>query len=206
MLSTVIKVIFLMKKVYWRLSDSCVRFYIQEQTNVTVGGKLRLLGTPIVQIDSEAKLLLGDNITLNSRNFGYHANMMAPVKLMADRPGALIQISSNTRINGACIHAYKSIKIGQNCLIAANVQIIDANGHELSFESVENRVHTSSEGYPIVIEDNVWIGINSIILPGVSIGKGSVIAANTVVTKNVPEMVVYGGNPGRIIKEFKSSD
>ena len=86
----------------------------------------------------------------------------------------------------------------KNCLISANVQIIDSNGHELSFENSSNRINTRSEGKPIIIKDNVWIGLNAIILPGVRIGQGSVIGSNSVVVKDVPSMVVYVGNPGKV--------
>jgi acetyltransferase-like isoleucine patch superfamily enzyme len=138
---------------------------------------------------------------INSSNAGYHVNMHSAVKLMADRPGARIHIGEGTRIHGSCIHAYRSITIGKRCLIAANCQIIDCNGHELSFDDVEARIHTTSDGRPVVIEDAVWIGANSIVLPGVRIGRGSVVAAGSVVVKDVPPMAVVAGNPARIVKQ-----
>ncbi|EML0281075.1 acyltransferase [Vibrio alginolyticus] len=112
-------------------------------------------------------------------------------------------MGANTRIHGTCIHAYESITIGKNCLIAANCQIFDGSGHDLSFSDVENRINTRGVSKPVLIEDNVWIGINSIILPGVTIGNGSVIAANSVVTKDIPPMVLAGGNPAKIIKRYE---
>lgn len=126
--------------------------------------------------------------------------MFSPVKLTADRKGAIIKVGEHTRIHGSCLHAYKYIEIGARCLIAANCQIIDCNGHESSFENVSNRVNTSSAGVPIIIGDDVWIGTGSIILPGVTIGNGSIVAAGSIVTKNIPEMVIAGGNPARVIK------
>ncbi|EPM5659285.1 acyltransferase [Vibrio parahaemolyticus] len=129
--------------------------------------------------------------------------MHSPIKLYADRKGAIIRIGANTRIHGTCIHAYESITIGKNCLIAANCQIFDGSGHDLSFSDVENRINTRGVSKPVLIEDNVWIGINSIILPGVTIGNGSVIAANSVVTKDIPPMVLAGGNPAKIIKRYE---
>ena len=58
-----------------------------------------------------------------------------------------------------------------------------------------------SDVSPVVIEDYVWIGMNSIILKGVTIGKGAVVAAGSVVTKSVPPMTVVGGNPAEVIKK-----
>ncbi len=158
-------------------------------------------GMPLIGISPGARIQIGRGVMINSSNRGYHVNMHSPVKLLADRPGAHIQIGEETRIHGSCIHAYNSIIIGKRCLIAANCQIIDCNGHELSFDDVDYRIQTTSEGRPVVIEDAVWIGANSIVLPGVRIGRGSVVAAGSVVARDVPAMVVVAGNPAKVIKE-----
>lgn len=179
-------------------------FRLSKITNIKIGRNIRVNGIPIIDIQNGSNLYIGHGVTLNSRNKGYHINMHSPVKLFADRLGAKIFIGDNTRIHGSCIHAYQSVIIGKNCLIAANCQIIDGNGHDLSFPDVENRINTKGSSKPILIEDNVWIGANSIILPGVTIGKGSVISANSVVNKDVQSMVVAGGNPAKIIKNYRA--
>lgn len=159
-------------------------------------------GRPIIDIASGATIRIGEDVTINSVNAGYHINMHSPVKLMADKPGAIIQIGARSRIHGTCIHAYRSVSIGMNCLIAANCQIIDSNGHELSAPNVDNRPNTKDEGMPVVIEDSVWIGANSFILPGVRIGRGSVVAACSVVSQDIPPMVVVAVNPAKIVKQL----
>ena len=174
--------------------------WLSNKNNIQLNGKLTIKNSPLIDIKKGCHLYIGDRVTLNSRNKGYHINMHSPVKLYADRAGAQIRIGDKTRIHGTCIHAYESIVIGSNCLIAANCQIFDGNGHDLSFSNVENRVNTRGGSKPIVIEDNVWIGANSIVLPGVTIGQGSVISANSVVTKNIPPMTIAGGNPAIVIK------
>ena len=89
-------------------------------------------------------------------------------------------------------------------MIAANTNIIDCNGHNLSFNDPSNRINTHGVSKPIIIEDNVWIGANCMILPGVTIGEGSVISANSVVVKTIPSRVVAGGNPAKVIKNLQS--
>ncbi|MEP7098510.1 MAG: acyltransferase [Dokdonella sp.] len=158
-------------------------------------------GMPSIAIAPGASIRIEREVLINSSNAGYHVNMHSPVKLLADRPGAHIHIGEETRIHGSCIHAYSSITIGKRCLIAANCQIIDCNGHELSFDDVDRRIDTTSSSDPVVIDDAVWIGANCIILPGVHIGRGSVIAAGSVVANDIPPMVIAGGNPARIIKQ-----
>lgn len=179
--------------------------YLRSKSNIDIKGRVTISGRPIIDIARDCKLSIGHNVMLNSRNKGYHLNMFAPVKLFADRAGAEISIGNNTRIHGACLHAYESISVGNNCLIAANSQIFDGNGHDLSFPDVENRIKTTGISKPIVIEDNVWIGTGCLVLPGVRIGHGSVIAANSVVNKDIPPMVLAGGNPAKVIKDYSNS-
>ena len=115
---------------------------LSSKRNIEIQGKIIINGLPLINILKGSKLFIGTNVTLNSRNKGYHINLHSPVKLFADKPGATIRIGNNTRIHGTCIHAYQSIVIGNNCLIAANCQIFDGNGHDLSFPNVDNRINT----------------------------------------------------------------
>ena len=176
--------------------------YLKCKKNIEVEGNIHLLGRPIVDVRNGGRIIFKNNVTLNSRNYGYHASMYGPVKLYADKPGALIKVGANTRINGACIHAYTEISIGANCLIAANSQILDSNAHEVSETNPKMRLNTRDEGKSIRIEDDVWIGLNCIIFGGVTIGRGSVIGAGSIVTRDIPELVVAAGNPAKIIKSF----
>lgn len=192
-----------------RIRNKIIQLYFLQKLkrakgkDVNLGLKIVITGKPIINIAKGSKLIIGDKVKLNSDNFNYHINMHAPVKLLADRNG-IIEIGDKTRIHGSCIHAHKKIHIGANCLIAANCQIIDGNGHDLSFPDVENRINTIGDARAIIIEDNVWICANSIVLPGVTIGYGSVIAAGSVVVKDIPPMCVAGGNPAKIIKTCKN--
>lgn len=189
-------------RLFFYLWHKVIIFWLQHKHNIFVKGKLFINGHPHIDIRTDCKLYIGNGVKLNSRNKGHHINMHSPVKLFADKPGAEIYIGDNTRIHGSCIHAYKSIVIGKNCLIAANCQIFDNNGHDLSFHNIKNRINTRGADQPIRIEDNVWLGANTIVLPGVIIGEGSIISANSVVAHNIPSMVIAGGNPAQIIKYF----
>ncbi len=84
--------------------------------------------------------------------------------------------------------------------IAPKVNLITIN-HD---PNPDNR--SATYGRPIVIEDKVWVGINSTILPGVTIGYGAIVGANSVVIHDVPPMTVVGGNPAKVIKEIKRKE
>lgn len=90
------------------------------------------------------------------------------------------------------------INIGDNCMIAPGVHIYTAAHPINPFE----RNSGIEFGRPVTIGDDVWIGGGAIINPGVTIGSQSVIASGTVVTKDVPDHVIVGGNPARVIREI----
>jgi acetyltransferase-like isoleucine patch superfamily enzyme len=180
----------------WRFSNQL------KQTNIKLGKNVIFKKNPFLHIHENSNLEIGDNVIINSDNNYYHVNMYSRCKIFIDKPDAIIKIGNNTRIHGSCLHAYSKIEIGNNCLIAANCQIIDGNGHDLSFPNVINRINTTGDTKPIIIKDNVWIGTGVVILPGVTIGEGSVISANSVIHKDVPSMTIAGGNPLKIIKKM----
>ena len=115
---------------------------------------------------------------------------------------------------GTRIWSSASVDIGDRVLISHNVNIHDTDSH--SIDANQRSQHFAlimSSGYPkenifgikassIVIENDVWIGFNSTILKGVKIGTGSVIAACSVVTKDVPPNVIVAGNPAKIVKSI----
>ncbi len=109
---------------------------------------------------------------------------------------------------GAFVHITCTNKmvIGNNVLTGKWVTISDNNHGDTSEESLltpPSKRPIVSKG-PVIIEDDVWIGDKATILAGVHIGKGAVIAANAVVTKDVPAFSVVAGNPARILKENKN--
>jgi acetyltransferase-like isoleucine patch superfamily enzyme len=149
---------------------------------------------------SQNKLILGDNVTIQSNPHSYHAGMPFPTCIFIDIQGAYVIIGDNSRLNGVYIHAQKAISIGENCVIAAGVNIIDSNGHQ-----VHSRNRTIGRDTPleIVIGNNVWIGLNSIILKGTKIGSNSIVSAGSVVKGDFPENSIIAGNPASIIGQIR---
>jgi len=125
------------------------------------------------------------------------------------------KIGDYTLLNGALVMAEESIEIGSYCLISWNVGIADSDFHPL--EPALRRIDAMAispysnprperpeiSTKPVKIGDNVWIGMNAVILKGVTIGDNSVVAAGSVVSKSIPANVVVAGNPAVIVKELK---
>jgi len=118
-----------------------------------------------------------------------------------------------TLMNGALVMAEERIEIGSHCLISWNVGIADSDFHPLAPAQRIIDAHALAPFFkdrpprpklrtaPVIISDNVWIGMNAIILKGVTIGENSVVAAGAVVTKSVAANVVVAGNPAVAVRE-----
>lgn len=118
--------------------------------------------------------------------------------------GCNISVGENFFANNNCtLLDVAEIIIGDDCLLAPNVGIYTA-GHAL--DPYLRREHKAEYGAPVVIGDNVWIGANSSILPGVTIGDNAVIGAGSVVAKDIPANSLAVGNPCRVIREFDERD
>ncbi len=113
---------------------------------------------------------------------------------------ASITIGNNVSLNGTTITSRGSVSIGDNTQIGPNTIIMDFDGHPVW--PPEDRWEKKGPIAPVIIENDVWIGMNCLILKGVTIGHGSVIAAGSVVTKNVEPESIYGGNPAKRIKSI----
>lgn len=115
--------------------------------------------------------------------------------------GKNTHIGKNVFINGGCrFQDQGGIYIGDRTLIGHNVVLATLN-HPLNPE-----LRSSLDPKPIRLEDDVWIGSSAVVLPGVTIGKGSVVAAGAVVNKDVPPMTVVGGIPAKPIKRIETPE
>lgn len=117
--------------------------------------------------------------------------------------GKHIKVGENFYANIGCIMLdVAQITIGKNVLFGPNVSIYTA-GHPIHYES---RMSGYEYGVPVAIGDNVWIGGNCVILPGVKIGSNTVIGAGSIVTKEIPDNVLAAGNPCKVIREITTED
>jgi len=106
--------------------------------------------------------------------------------------GDYVMISPGTRIT-AC----HEIRIGHGVMFANSAYVTDSDWHE-----IYDRGARAVEVAPVIIEDNAWLGDRATVLKGVTIGRNSIVAANAVVTKDVPPNVVVAGNPAKIVKHL----
>lgn len=128
-------------------------------------------------------------------------------------PHAQIEVGSYSMLNGVRIVCDSQITIGSHCLLAWNVILMDTRRapydrnarRQLISLAIENDFRWPTDQVAaerITVADNVWVGFDCIVLPGVSIGEGSVIGARSVVYENIPPYSVAVGNPARVVRQL----
>lgn len=163
-----------------------------------LGKNVSFYGIPILDRRPLSKITIGNNCTFRSDSTTNLANKKKCI-IRTYNAKAIIEIGNKVGMNGSVIAAANRITIGNDVLIGFNCYISDTDNHAID----PLLRHTGkAETAPILIEDNVWLGINVVVLKGVTIGKNSVIGANSLVLSNVPENVIAIGNPCRVIKKI----
>lgn len=153
----------------------------RRRPGITAAGRVRLDDWTRLRRAGGARLYLGRNVRL-----------FANVGVFLDGPDAEIRIGDGTYVNRRTeLLALERITIGAHCAIAWDVTILDTDYHQLD---------DSPRSAAVEIGDRVWIGARSTVLKGVHIGSGAVVAAGSLVNRDVPAGALAGGVPARVIK------
>lgn len=161
----------------------------------SAGSNLRFEHIPYIR--GHGRISIGSNVYVSGK-IGVHFSSHPEV------PPELI-IGNNTFIGpAASFSVAKKIEVGSHCLISSNVSIMDNDGHPADPEARLRGEPVSPEKIkPVVIKDNVWIGMHSLIMKGVTIGEGSIVGASSVVLEDVPPNTLVTGNPAKMVRALK---
>lgn len=169
--------------------------------NITIGAR--------TWVDARRVRGLGRTSTLN---LGDQSICHADISF--DRPTAKVIIGNRSYIGRSTLVSAEHIEIGDDVLISWGVTIVDHDSHHIDFSLRKNDVIDWGHGQkdwthvnraPVTVMSKVWIGFNVIVLKGVTIGTGSVVAAGAIVTKDVPAWTVVAGCPAKVVKELSPS-
>ena len=182
---------FLKKKL---ICEPCLKAYC-----TSYGRRLRT-GVFLPWVEGAGDIHLGDGV------YFYGKLSIAFALRFSERPS--LTIGDNTGFGHDVTFAVgKSITIGRNCLISSRTMIVDSGGHPVDpLLRLAGLPPLPEEVRPVTIEDNVWIATGSIILPGVTVGEGSVISAGSVVRRSVPPYCLVMGNPAKILAPLPRSE
>ncbi len=160
-----------------------------------VWGSIRFL------IHGPGTIVIGKNLHAVSSRKRSFFTLFSPCHLTIIGNGQII-LGDHVGLNGTTIVARSKISIGDNTMIGPNTIIVDHDGHAAWPPS--DRWYNSGPVGEVVIENDVWIGMNCTILKGVRVGSGSIIAAGSIVIKDVESNSLYAGNPAKKIKRLNS--
>lgn len=189
-----------MNMYFIRLLSLLWTYYLSHRKGIKINKETVIFyKSRVINICKIGGVEIGASCRIDTSSRGYHSGMPFYTSILNDGVNSNISVGNNCRINGAYIHAQERIEIGNNCVIAAGVSIMDCNGHE-----VISSDRTKGRDIPqaIKVGNNVWIGLNVIILKNTLIGDNCVVAAGSVVKGIFPENSLIMGNPARVVKRL----
>lgn len=169
---------------------------------IPVGPGVRCAGPVILGRWPGSRISIGPGVSLvSTARRATAATIAAPVRLRTHGPEAQIILEEGVQLSGTSVTARsQTIRIGRYAMLAPNCIVVDSDFHA---HWPPERRHLDP-GYehdaPVTIGAHAWIGLNCIILKGVTIGEGAMIAAGSVVTRDVPPGTLAAGVPARVIK------
>jgi acetyltransferase-like isoleucine patch superfamily enzyme len=148
----------------------------------------------------ESEIIIGSHCRFDSTKFKNLIGVNKRCIIATLLPNAKLEIGNLNGFSGVRIGCAENISIGNDCLVGANVTITDSDWHAIDPQERHNEYAQKTQ--PVKIGNNVFIGLNSIILKGSEIGDNSVIGAGSVVSGTIPPNVIAAGNPCKIIKRI----
>ena len=167
-----------------------------------IHGMVKCVGLPRIERTSKGRIEIGKGCCLRSARCSNPVGVFHPVQLSTIGGGEII-IGDGCGISGSVLVAENSITLGKRVLVGAGCTIIDSDCHPLNARAraCGERGKTAS----VVLEDDVWLGMNVLVLKGVRIGAGTVVGAGSVVTGDLPAGVIAAGNPARIVSRANTT-
>lgn len=172
---------------------SLITTFLLRIKGVSCDGIVYTSGLPHVFKGKDSSINVGRNIRMLNLSWMNSVGLNHRCIITTEKK-AVLNISNNVGMSGATIWCFKHIDIDNNVRIGANTLITDGDAHLDDPRAGKPK--------PVHICENVWLGMNVIVLKGVTIGRNSLVGAGSVVTKNIPENVVAAGNPCKVIKQL----
>jgi acetyltransferase-like isoleucine patch superfamily enzyme len=165
---------------------------------VRFGSGCVFFGPALLGRKENSTITVGDRCIFRSGRRSNRIGINRPCSLSTIGVGARLTVGNDCAFSGTVIAAGESITLGERVMCGGNTTITDSDWHGV--DPVTRRMPGRTA--PVVLEDDVFIGLGSVVLKGVTIGHGTFVAAGSVVTRSLPPMVLAAGNPARVIREL----
>ncbi len=171
---------------------------------IEIGAGWRFYGLPIIQRHRHSRIRIGRAMNLRSRPRSNPLAPNHPVIISTRRAGAMLTIGDDFGMTGGSLVCDERISIGDRVWVGANAVICDTDFHPLDPETRRTRP-LEGKTAPVEIADDVFIGMNALVLKGVRIGERAVVGAGSVVRRDVAAGAIVAGNPARVIGEVPTT-
>ncbi len=196
----------LLQKAQERISTIWM-YSVSRYWGIPLGTGCKFVGSTSFVRCRQSSIRIGPNGRFLSATRSNRHGLNRPVMISTLRPGAEIVIGSDAGLSGTVICAAVSVRIGDRVMMGANTTVTDTDSHPLDHRhrfaahyGLNPRLADSATAVaPVVIEDDVFVGMHSIVLKGVTIGRGAVVGAGSVVSRDVPPGAIVGGAPARVL-------
>ncbi len=168
---------------------------------VAWGRGWRIFGMPVIQRWRGSRIELGEGLDLRSWRTTNPLAPNHPVVLATRSPQAVIRVGRDVGMTGATVVAAERVEIGDRVILGANATVVDTDFHPLD-AAARRRAGQAGAHRPVIIEEDVFVGMGSMILKGVRIGARSVVGAGSVVSRDVPADVIVAGNPAQVVRRL----
>jgi acetyltransferase-like isoleucine patch superfamily enzyme len=159
-------------------------------------------GLPVVQRYRPSSIRIGEGLEMRNWFAANPIGIARPCILATWAANAVIAIGDHVGMSGVTICAQRRIDIGDRVVLGANSVIVDTDFHPTE----PSRRYEPGTAQPVVIEEDVFVGMHVLVLKGSRIGRGTVIGAGSVVTGEIPAHVIAAGNPARVIRAIEPAD
>lgn len=182
------------------LPNTVANWFTLKRKHVAYGRGLHVNGR--LRLHGNGTFLFGNNVTIHSSADANPAAGGERTHLTVGN-GAVLQIGNGCGLSNCAVTAMCRVELEDNVLIGANTMIADTDFHSAVYEERITGDDSTAKTAAVLIREGAFVGARCIILKGVTIGRGAVVGAGSVVTKSIPECEVWAGNPARFIKSIK---
>jgi acetyltransferase-like isoleucine patch superfamily enzyme len=185
-------------KIYFHLSHHITSFHFND--NRVTRKNFTSIGVPLFDIKKTSIVRFGADLVMVNKDKFATLGKNNRCKFVVAENAQLI-IGDKVAMSNSTIVATKAITLGNNIMIGGGVTIVDSDFHSLNpdyWHTHNDEINMKSAA--VIIKNNVFIGMDSIILKGVTVGENSIIAAGSVVSKDIPPREIWGGNPAKFIR------
>ncbi len=165
---------------------------------INIGPSCSFYGIPLFRRLPGSRIRIGNRCEFRSGRWSNLVGVNRPCMLSTLDRAATLDIGNNCGFSGAVIGCASRISIGDRVMCGANVTITDTDWHAIDFR--DRLAGRPGDASPVIIGEDVWLGMHVTVFKGVEIGRRTVVAAHSIVSRSLPEGVVAAGQPAKVVR------